>query len=213
MTIRLAAVLGVCLTGLTMASSPTAAPCPCPAPCFVGETTVQTPFGEVLLAKLDVGVKVFTGSRYEPVLGFVHQLQAGSGDFFTLVHASGELRASGNHIVMVDHGDKFAADVAVGDLVKTASGPSRVISSRSDSDHQGMIAPLTASGLLVVDAVTASNYAAIDSIQVSHGASHAAFFVTRSLAKLSQSLHVGDFAQIGCGLLFRSILSYPTKSA
>merc|ERR1711879_713312 len=88
---------------------------------------------------------------------------SGLNEFLTVRHASGAFRASASHVVFVNDGDKAVADLQMGDEVFVAvdgvEKASRVLSVTQDATDQGMFAPLTQSGTLIVDDVVASNYA------------------------------------------------------
>merc|ERR1712048_732638 len=88
---------------------------------------------------------------------------------------------SPNHIVFLADGtDKLAANLLVGDELLVAQGSGKVSSIKSAIGNEGMYAPLTASGTIVVDGAVASNYATHSSLTwIPHAAIHAAFFPLR----------------------------------
>lgn len=111
-----------------------------------------------------------------------------------VTHSHGMFRATPGHLVfVVDQSgrqvDKAVASLKVGDLIMVASTDqagekmlrhSEVLAMHDDLGSDGLYAPLTPSGTLIVDDVVASNYAT-HSVEVSlpHGAAHALFFPLR----------------------------------
>eukprot|EP00929_Paragymnodinium_shiwhaense_P100011 TRINITY_DN619_c0_g1_i4.p1 TRINITY_DN619_c0_g1~~TRINITY_DN619_c0_g1_i4.p1 ORF type:complete len:385 (-),score=34.04 TRINITY_DN619_c0_g1_i4:73-1059(-) len=132
---------------------------------------------------------------YEAVQGFVHAVRNEEAEHLVVRHEQGELHLSANHIVFVageargERLDKAASAVAPGDVltIPENKATSQVLSVRRDSSSSGMFAPLTASGNLVVDGVTASTYAVASlDTSVQHAAVHASFFHSRVHARLGQ---------------------------
>merc|ERR1712048_1279518 len=102
---------------------------------------------------------------------------------------------SPNHIVFLADGtDKLAANLLVGDELLVAQGSGKVSSIKSAIGNEGMYAPLTASGTIVVDGAVASNYATHSSLTwIPHTAIHAAFFPLRLYHALGlHSLYVAN---------------------
>lgn len=162
--------------------------------------------GSVQLKDLSSGDEVLVERTqgqlvYEPVLGFLHAVsgKASTGQHYVTVrHSTGDLRVSASHIVFVvdedgvSRADKFAADLEVGDqLLAVISSidtivPSKVLAIRHDAGNDGMYAPLTPTGTLVVDGVVASNYAAPPiSVPLAHSTAHAVLFPVRLYNKLT----------------------------
>jgi len=142
------------------------------------------------LAELSVGDKVLVDHQntlaYEPVLSFIHRISAGKdANFLIIEHTRGKLRVSSNHVIFVNSKDgrseKLASDIKVDDEIfaigseEAITTPSKVTSIRTASNANGMFAPLTPSGSIVVDGVVASNYASV----AAHNAAHAFFFPAR----------------------------------
>eukprot|EP00929_Paragymnodinium_shiwhaense_P117159 TRINITY_DN87421_c0_g1_i1.p1 TRINITY_DN87421_c0_g1~~TRINITY_DN87421_c0_g1_i1.p1 ORF type:complete len:247 (+),score=33.80 TRINITY_DN87421_c0_g1_i1:46-786(+) len=150
--------------------------------CFVGDATVNTPHGKVMLKDLRLGNSILTGSGVEDVLGFLHSTNTAESGFVSIWHFTGELRVSFNHVLLTTACEKLARDVVVGDELLTVTGKSRVLGVQVDFTDQGLFAPLTRSGIVTVDSVQASNYASVGSLQISHSAMHAAFFLVRAFA-------------------------------
>eukprot|EP00929_Paragymnodinium_shiwhaense_P009245 TRINITY_DN11333_c0_g1_i1.p1 TRINITY_DN11333_c0_g1~~TRINITY_DN11333_c0_g1_i1.p1 ORF type:complete len:259 (+),score=55.58 TRINITY_DN11333_c0_g1_i1:71-847(+) len=149
--------------------------------CFVGDATMGTPSGKVMLKDLRIGTQVFTGASFEEVLGFLHSASNLESSFLTIQHSTGELRVSPKHVLMTKDGEKMASDVVVGEQLMTTTGSSSALSAQLDVSDQGIFAPLTRSGLVVVDDVEASNYASVSSLRLPHSAMHSVFFIARLL--------------------------------
>merc|ERR1719436_738055 len=138
------------------------------------------------------------GGLYERVLGFLHVDGLNTATkFLSVMHADGQFRLSANHVVFVEGGDKVAADLETGDKLFVL-GTSGVVSKEvvvkitEEVGLDGMFAPLTSSGTIVVDNVVASNYASYsEHVALPHSAIHAAFFPVRvfHLLGLSSFLH------------------------
>lgn len=133
--------------------------------CFPGEALVE---GSAAVA------------TYESTLGFLHSLQ-GSASFLAIEHDGGVFRASGNHLAFRGDGRAMAVELFTpGDELLLPSGlRSRILSITKDATKHGMFAPLTASGTITVDGVTASNYATVGGLHIPHSAMHASFMLSR----------------------------------
>eukprot|EP00929_Paragymnodinium_shiwhaense_P044344 TRINITY_DN2274_c0_g1_i2.p1 TRINITY_DN2274_c0_g1~~TRINITY_DN2274_c0_g1_i2.p1 ORF type:complete len:482 (-),score=64.79 TRINITY_DN2274_c0_g1_i2:242-1687(-) len=168
------------------------------AECFPGHALVETAArGRVSMSELRVAEPVLVEDaagtlRYDLVLGFLHEAPDIASSYITVLHSSGEFRASDNHIVFTHESsgvlsDKTASSLVPGDHVRlvdedAAASPAKVLAVRRDSSESGMFAPLSASGKLIVDHLTASSYAAAPmGASVSHCTLHAAFFAVRLL--------------------------------
>eukprot|EP00929_Paragymnodinium_shiwhaense_P042909 TRINITY_DN22134_c0_g1_i1.p1 TRINITY_DN22134_c0_g1~~TRINITY_DN22134_c0_g1_i1.p1 ORF type:complete len:243 (+),score=40.58 TRINITY_DN22134_c0_g1_i1:76-729(+) len=167
-------------------NAPTAAPtspptfAPTPPSCFAMEATVQVEGLETRLplAALQHGDRILANGMFTDVIGFLHNLGEAS-DVLVVEHAAGELRITGNHLLLVGGEDKQASAIKTGDLVALSYGTSSpVIAVRRDT-AMGLVSPLTTSGVIDVDEVAASNYANAAGIEVTHAAMHAAFSMTR----------------------------------
>eukprot|EP00928_Gymnodinium_smaydae_P039871 TRINITY_DN2714_c0_g1_i1.p1 TRINITY_DN2714_c0_g1~~TRINITY_DN2714_c0_g1_i1.p1 ORF type:complete len:435 (+),score=78.21 TRINITY_DN2714_c0_g1_i1:64-1368(+) len=167
--------------------------------CFPGDASASVEGrGAVPLSELQTGDRVQVQRPsgelvYEPLLGFLHSTK-GASRFLRIQHSSGELSASANHLVFVADGtSKLASELKVGDQVLAVAGaesekavPSAVLSVNVVSGEEGMIAPLTMTGSIVVDGTVASAYATHStSAFIPHGALHALFFPARLLARAS----------------------------
>eukprot|EP00929_Paragymnodinium_shiwhaense_P100009 TRINITY_DN619_c0_g1_i2.p1 TRINITY_DN619_c0_g1~~TRINITY_DN619_c0_g1_i2.p1 ORF type:complete len:385 (-),score=48.28 TRINITY_DN619_c0_g1_i2:238-1224(-) len=186
--------------------------------CFPGHATVTVKGrGRTALQDVQLGDEVLVEKAramlsYEPVLSFIHATRHEEAHYLVIRHEHGQLYASANHIIFtVEEGrrqrlDKPAAALSAGDVLEI-TGPevtSRVLSVSKDRSTSGMFAPLTSSGSVVVDSVTASTYAiGLLGTSVTHGAVHASFFTSRVHASLRQ-LHAR---------LWQSVTVYLLQSA
>lgn len=132
--------------------------------CFSEESSVQVfGSGSMSIKDLQIGDRIFNGETYEPVYAFGHLNADDSADFVQIKTALGNtLEATGAHLVFVDgKSDAVRADaVQVGDALQGAT-----VTEISSVNRKGLYAPLTPSGKLVVDGVTASNYVALESME------------------------------------------------
>jgi len=172
-------------------SSPTAAPAPSPPSCFPGEVAVDS----VALAE------------YDSALGFLHALP-GQASFVTIEHESGELRASGNHLVFNGAGQAKAAEQFLpGDDLLLSNGlRTRVLNLRKDTTQYGMYAPLTASGTVSVEGVKASNYATVGKLNIPHSAMHASFVISRMFSPLQVERTTGAESVNPLAHVFHNVL-------
>merc|ERR1719253_194271 len=70
--------------------------------CFPGEATVDVQgLGQTPVASLRAGDRVLGDLGYEPVLGFLHTIDAQQSEYVTVVHSQGKFRASAGHLVFV----------------------------------------------------------------------------------------------------------------
>jgi hypothetical protein len=186
-------------------------------PCFPGQSMVQVEGkGAIRIMDLNVHDRVLAQSvdletlAYEPVLGFLHAVPGGKATaFLTIVHSTGVMRVSENHIVFVlsavgSSMDKLAAHVRPGDQLLTVSGntfqsSSRVLAVSHDTGEQGMYAPMTPGGRIVVDDVISSNYATHGHLVLPHCAAHATFFLTRAYYQSGLGLLLEPFWDTGGG--------------
>lgn len=145
--------------------------------CLPGEALADVQgIGPVPVGQLRVGDRVLGrvggGFGYEPVLAFLHASRPSSSSANTarfavaeILHERGVLRASPGHLVFTAGGsvDVPAALLRPGeDELLAADGSStRVLAVRKSGAfaNDGLHAPLTASGTIVVDGVLASIYA------------------------------------------------------
>eukprot|EP00929_Paragymnodinium_shiwhaense_P027977 TRINITY_DN162_c0_g1_i3.p1 TRINITY_DN162_c0_g1~~TRINITY_DN162_c0_g1_i3.p1 ORF type:complete len:190 (+),score=52.29 TRINITY_DN162_c0_g1_i3:59-571(+) len=156
------------------------------------EASVQGLTGQQPLSSLRAGDRVMANGEFTEVVGFLHDLPK-DGAVVVIEHASGELRATSNHVLLVDGQDKEAGAVQIGSMIPLSDGSfSRVVAVHRDTT-MGLRAPLTKSGLIDIDEVVASNYANAHGIEVGHSAMHAAF----SLVRLTSGFFGAEVAKAG----------------
>jgi len=183
--------------------------------CFPGEALVQVlGRGVAPIASLKAGELVLTAQpkvgalpEYEPVLDWIHIAKGAEASFVTIHHEHGILRASPGHLVFADSASDrgHIIDVPAGNLRKddvlfvvagtdfTANGlvTSKVLAIDT-SVSVGMYAPLTHSGMIVVDGVLASNYATPSlELKLPHWLAHAGLFPVRAFHSLGLAYLLG----------------------
>eukprot|EP00929_Paragymnodinium_shiwhaense_P122758 TRINITY_DN957_c1_g1_i1.p1 TRINITY_DN957_c1_g1~~TRINITY_DN957_c1_g1_i1.p1 ORF type:complete len:744 (+),score=83.68 TRINITY_DN957_c1_g1_i1:320-2233(+) len=148
----------------------------------------QVEVGQEILAKSTSGEVSF-----EKVVGVVHRIASAvsnkssrGGSLLEIEHELGSFRATSNHIIFTNSGDRAVGSVLVGDYLRFMQGEamamSRVHAVAPSPSVGGLVSPLTASGSAIVDGVLASTYADGHSATARHAAMHAAFFALRSVA-------------------------------
>lgn len=161
--------------------------------CFPGEAIVHTAArGAVKLHTVQPGELVLVEDAgaisFAPILDFLHKMHENGGEYIELVHEQGRVRITKNHIIFVagPHGriDKPAGAVHLGEkLLAVVNGTivaSSVIRIRHTIAANGMFAPLTHAGTIVVDGVVASNYALPHmSTKLPHSVAHFTVFPIR----------------------------------
>jgi len=174
--------------------------------CFSSETTVQIlGKGETAMKNLQIGDKVLVGDNYEPIYGFAHLDKSKTTEFLqiyiTEAHDSnnhGPLEVTGDHLIWVNNQYAQAQSVKVGDTLRTTDGESTV-SKISTVFRNGVYAPLTPSGSLLVNGIAVSSYASVpkvanllSNLPISyHTANHMALSPVRMLC-LGVSSHFCD---------------------
>ena len=180
--------------------------CPKPpvaAQCVLGTSAVSTLEGEKLVRNLQIGDEILVKhGLYEPIIDFLHALPKHEGArLIHAVHAMGRLSASAEHVVFViDRNSqrsvsKAMEDVLVGDMLIDSRGQHHEVTDVVEgiSGSEGLFAPLTPSGAMIVDGMLMSNYAGVGGRRIPHGAMHAAFFLLRVWrAILPASYTVGE---------------------
>eukprot|EP00929_Paragymnodinium_shiwhaense_P007591 TRINITY_DN1114_c0_g1_i8.p1 TRINITY_DN1114_c0_g1~~TRINITY_DN1114_c0_g1_i8.p1 ORF type:complete len:851 (-),score=75.67 TRINITY_DN1114_c0_g1_i8:13-2565(-) len=173
-------------------------PAPGPGPpekkeCFPADASVQLSENKTLpLWQVEVGHEILTKTAsgqvsFENVVGIVHRIGGEAsntgGGLVAVEHELGSFRATSNHIIFTDAGERTLGTVRVGQYLHFMQGEvmatSRVHSVASSPSLVGLVSPVTASGNAIVDGVLVSTYADSHSATVSHAAMHAAFFVLR----------------------------------
>ncbi|XP_062536230.1 protein hedgehog [Armigeres subalbatus] len=152
--------------------------------CFTGDSTVQTADGEKRkLSELQIGERVLsvdgTGNTvYSEVMMFMDRDTSQSREFVHIEADGGtQLTVTPAHLVMVwlkDDGKTlylFADRIQEGDYIlvniNSVLEP-RKVQRISAKLSQGVYAPLTREGTIVVDSIAASCYALIDSQTIAH---------------------------------------------
>eukprot|EP00929_Paragymnodinium_shiwhaense_P058550 TRINITY_DN2931_c0_g1_i3.p1 TRINITY_DN2931_c0_g1~~TRINITY_DN2931_c0_g1_i3.p1 ORF type:complete len:748 (-),score=118.62 TRINITY_DN2931_c0_g1_i3:369-2612(-) len=166
--------------------------------CFPGESLVQSSLlGRVPLKTLPGNARVLVRSAsgdlmFQQLQGFAHIVSSDTHSpsrFFVVEHRHGEIRATANHIIFTvgrsGLADKTMADVKIGDHVLSVGQyreePVEVLAVREDVTNGQLVAPLLRSGTIVVDGVSASNYAGSSAVDFPHSTMHAAFYLQRCL--------------------------------
>jgi Hint module len=114
-----------------------------------------------------VGNKVLTdvkSNRYEEVYALGHRDPIAKTTFLQIhtQHQSTPLEMTGDHMLSVNGRFAKASAVQVGDTLQGGEGvPTKVTKIGSVSRHDGVYAPLTSSGTLLVDNVLASAYVSL----------------------------------------------------
>lgn len=178
--------------------------------CFPGWAQVDTPTGRVPLEHLQEGdyVRVLRpdGSlAFSPVLMFLHRDFKSHRVFLTLHTSSGvTLSLTPSHLVFLLRGDRapktptisdvltlgevvLAGKVAAGDYLLVEDGKEVSLQKMVDMSAtwaEGVFAPLTAEGTILVEGVVASCYAVIDSQSMAHWA----FLPVRVFYRLKDAL-------------------------
>lgn len=128
--------------------------------CFPASAVVHTADGRDLpIARVAAGDSIKTDAdAHSPVYLFSHRQLAGEHEFVRVEAESGHvITLSANHYLYVD-GLLAAADtVRVGDVLATLDGPSRVKRTNVVRE-QGLFAPHTMQGDIVVNGIKASTY-------------------------------------------------------
>lgn len=118
--------------------------------------------GLVALKDLQLGDRVKTSTGYEPVYSFGHHDLESSADFLA-IHTSNNkrpLEITKDHLLFL-RGQVTpvpAGSVRVGDRLQTQDKEGAIVTKIGAIHKQGLYAPLTASGTVVVDGVLASSY-------------------------------------------------------
>ena len=129
--------------------------------CFPGHARVDTPEGEIRMDQVQIGTLVRDSSgsdTYSAVIGFLHRsTNVASTKYLSLTFTNGQqLDISPNHrIFLSDGSDNFAKDLHVG----SAMAAGQVVSQIENVEHNSLFAPVTESGMVVVDGILASCYA------------------------------------------------------
>jgi len=131
--------------------------------CFSEVATVQTlDKGVVAMKDLAVGDAVLThNGAYEPIYAFGHYNPTKEAEFLQLTTANSVLEMTGEHLVFLQNKENpvRADSVQVGDVLRSADSSNTLkVNKVNTIQRQGLYAPLTNSGTVVVDGVVASSY-------------------------------------------------------
>ena len=172
-------------------------PAPSPQPgCFSSFNTVEVEGkGFVSMDSLRIGDSVRSNKdSFSTVYGFLHLDRKVQATFYRIQVGHGStLELTGSHLVHIydtsaQHAVQ-AADVKVGDILQTTRGShnASVVHGVKVVHRQGLFAPLTYSGTIVVGGIVASNYVAVLDNQLGLSSSSQdvlihAFFALRRMA-------------------------------
>lgn len=135
------------------------------ASCFPGSALVEVEQkGTTRLADVKLGDKVLVeNGNFEPIYSFGHYAPSSKEGFIQLTTISRrELSLSAHHMVItINKGIIPALLVEIGDQLVDGQGESDSVVSISRTLRQGLFAPFTPSGKIVVNGIIASNYVAL----------------------------------------------------
>jgi len=136
--------------------------------CFSEDTTVQVEHQNVpvLMKDLKVGDRVLTTDHeYAPVYTFGHRLPAKKDVFVQVdtVNPEANLQMTGEHLVFVEgKSDPVRADsIQPGDILQTTEDSGARVVATFLLIREGLYAPITTKGTLVVDGIAASSYVSL----------------------------------------------------
>jgi len=176
--------------------------------CFPAHATVMTPTGPKAMKDLAVGdtVRVVTPAgkvEWSQTCGWLHREPSKVASYQRITTSRRQLMVSAAHLMAVVRGGQMefvpAGEVGVGTTVLVCDSSATAtaiwgnqVTRVETVQAQGVYAPLTVSGTIVVDGVAASCYAETRS----HRAAHAAMKPMRHMwrsdpAKVAQQAHVG----------------------
>jgi Hint module len=157
--------------------------------CFSGETSVAVKHkGSILMKHLQIGDEVLTTSgKYEQVYSFGHRLETIEAEFLHLLPSG--LEISRDHMVWVKGRFVPASLVQVGDMLESAGGNFVTVDSIERVIRNGVYAPFTASGTIIVSNIKASTYVAFHDTDRLHIGSWESPLTFQWLAHVSQSPH------------------------
>jgi hypothetical protein len=132
--------------------------------CFSGAASVDVENkGIIHMMNLEVGDRVKVAeNKYEPVYSFGHYDKQGFGDFLVI---NNELEISSDHLIATKgNGYVPASSLKVGDFIMSGSdGASTKVKSIIERTSQGIFAPFTTSGTIVVSGILASSFVSLQS--------------------------------------------------
>lgn len=132
--------------------------------CFSADSSVQVAGkGSVAMKDLTIGDLVMTDQQYQPVFGFAHLEPSRMAEFLSIEMASNgkPLEITSEHLVFMQEGNAVRADsVKVGDMLRGTEG-AVTVTKIEKVFKQGLYAPMTPSGSVVVEGIVASNYVSL----------------------------------------------------
>eukprot|EP00746_Dinoflagellata_sp_MGD_P146532 gnl/MRDRNA2_/MRDRNA2_78991_c0_seq1.p1 gnl/MRDRNA2_/MRDRNA2_78991_c0~~gnl/MRDRNA2_/MRDRNA2_78991_c0_seq1.p1 ORF type:complete len:359 (-),score=57.88 gnl/MRDRNA2_/MRDRNA2_78991_c0_seq1:22-1098(-) len=188
--------------------------------CFPADACVTTlNRGELRLADLHIGdlvetveLDVAVNDLKKPrcwtrVVAWLHQDPRSSVPYLRIQHTSGEISVSAAHLVCVkkdgcqeaEHSWIPAQDISPGSVLFMAHGKSCIVTSILPEERQGMYAPLTDAGTLLVDGVLCSCYAppVFCQVPVPHMVCHVALAPLRALDQARRAVERWDIDENG----------------
>jgi len=136
-------------------------------PCFAGDSLVQVQDrGLIPMKHLEIGDQVHVGkNQYETIYSFGHYDQKARASFLEVQTTESTLVVSADHMVFEkSQGFVPSSNLKQGDkLVDGGSGEELSIKSIRNVKAQGVFAPFTPSGTIVVNNVLASSFVSLDS--------------------------------------------------
>ena len=153
----------------SLSAAPAAPLTPAPGPvsfgCFSGASSVEVMNqGSVALKDLKLGDMVHVGKEvYEPVYSFGHHAPDTRAEFLQVKTDKTILELSSEHMVFTASGSAIAARLLqIGDELLDANGDLLAIQSIEPVWANGIFAPFTPSGKIVVNDILASSFVAFD---------------------------------------------------
>ena len=134
-----------------------------PPPCFPGSSTVNVKGkGMTALHEVKLGDEIMVEKDiYEPIYSFGHYNREAQQTFVKVVTTKTTLEISADHMVFSVHkGFIPSSTVEVGDELIDFDGQATLVSKIESVVRQGVYAPFTPSGKLIVDGITVSSYVA-----------------------------------------------------
>jgi len=102
-------------------------------------------------------------NRYEPVYSFGHYSPDSRAEFLEISTSMSTLQVSRDHLVFVNNRQAVPASlIRVGDEVTDETGSKTPVTSIKNVVAEGVFAPFTPSGTIVVDNILASSYVAFE---------------------------------------------------
>lgn len=130
--------------------------------CFPGAANLQVEGrGAVQMKDIKLGDKVLVDSngKYEPVYSFAHRVEQGFEEFYQLVAHSTTLELTEEHMVFIEGGHSVPASmIKIGDKLELDTGEFDTVKAIHTVSRQGVYAPFTASGAVIVNGVKASTF-------------------------------------------------------